>query len=48
MSKDTRANQQQMMSIDKFGEHNSEVKERVEIRERPALRKKVKEEENLQ
>ena len=34
--------------MDKFGGHRTEVKERIDIRERLALRNKVKEEEHLE
>ena len=35
-----------MLSIEKFGRYKTEVKEKVERMERPALRNKVKEEEH--
>ena len=35
-----------MLSIEKFGRNKTEVKEKVERMERPALRNKVKEEEH--
>ena len=36
-----------LLSIEKFAGYKTEVKERIEIRERLALRNKVKEEEHL-
>ena len=41
-------NQQEILSIDKFAGYKAEVKERIEIRERLALRNKEKEEEHLE
>ena len=40
--KDLGRDQQKVLSIDKFGGHKTEVKERIEERERLALRNKVK------
>ena len=40
-------NQEDILSIEKFAGYKTEVKERVEIREKLALRNKVKEEEHL-
>ena len=41
-------NQQEILSIDKFAGYKAEVKERIEIRERLALRNKVKEEQHIE
>ena len=47
--KDTRGNQEEILSIEKFAGYKTEVvKEKIEIRERLALRNKVKEEEHLE
>ena len=45
--KDMGGNQEEILSIEKFGGYKAEVKERIEIWERLALRNKVKEEEHL-
>ena len=47
--KDIGGNQEEILqlSIDNFGGYETEVKERIEIREMLALRNKVKEEERL-
>ena len=45
--KDIGGNQEEILSIEKFAGYKTEVKERIEIRERLALRNKVKEEEHL-
>ena len=45
--KDTRGNQEGMLSTEKFEGYKTEVKERIEIRERLALRNKVKKEEHF-
>ena len=44
--KDIGGNQEEILSIEKFVGYNTEVKEKIEIRERLALRDKVKEEEH--
>ena len=47
--KDIGGNQEEiLLSIEKFGGYKTEVKERIETRERLALRNKVKEEEHLE
>ena len=46
--KDTGGNQEDIVSIEKFAGYKTEVKERIEIRERLALRNKVKEGEHLE
>ena len=40
-------NQEEMLSIEKFGGYTTEVKQRIEIWETLALRNKVKEEQHL-
>ena len=45
--KEIGGNQEEILSINKFGGCKAEVKERIETRERPALRNKVKEKEHL-
>ena len=40
-------NQEEILSTEKFGGYRTEVKEKIETRERLALRKKVKEEQHL-
>ena len=45
--KDIGGNQDKILSTEKFGGYKIEVKERMERRERLALRNKVKEEERL-
>ena len=46
--KDIGGNQEEILSIDKFAGYKTEAKEKIEMRERLALRNKVKEEEHLQ
>ena len=46
--KDIGGNQEDLPSVDNFGGYKTEVKERIEIGERLALRNKVKEEEHLE
>ena len=46
--KDVGGNQEEILSIEKFEGYKTEVKENIEIRERLALRNKVKEEEHLE
>ena len=46
--KDIGGNQEEILSIEKFVGYNTEVKEKIEIRERLALRNKVKEAEHLE
>ena len=46
--KDIGGNQEGILSIEKFAGHKTELKERVERRQRLALRTKVKEEGNLE
>ena len=46
--KDIGGNQEEILSIEKFAGCMTEVKEKIEIRERLALRNKVKEEEHLE
>ena len=45
--KDIGGNQEEIPSIEKFAGYKTEVKERIEIRDRLALRNKVKEAEHL-
>ena len=45
--KDIGGHQEEMLSIEKFAGYKTEVKENIKIRERLALRNKVKEEEHL-
>ena len=46
--KEIGGNQEEILSINKFGGCKAEVKERIETRERLARRNKVKEEEQLE
>ena len=46
--KDVGGNQEEILSIEKFAGYKTEIKEIIEIRERPALRNLVKEEEHLE
>ena len=46
--KDTGGNQEKILSIEKFAGYKTEVKEKIEMRGRLALRSKVKEEEDLE
>ena len=46
--KDIGRNQEEILSIEKFAGYKTEAKEKIEIRERLALRNKVKEEEQLE
>ena len=46
--KDVRASEEDILSIEKFAGYKTKVKKRIEIWERHALRKKVKEEEHLE
>ena len=46
--KDIGGNQEQILTTEKFAGCKTEVKEEIEIRERLALRNRVKEEENLE
>ena len=46
--KEIGGNQQERPSTDKFGGYKTEVKEKIEMRERLSLRTKVKEEEHLE
>ena len=48
MWKDIGGNQEEVLSIEKFRGFKTEVEERIEIRERLALRNEVKEEEHLE
>ena len=41
-------NQEEMLTIEKFAGYKTEVEEKIQIRERLALRNKVKEEEYLE
>ena len=41
-------NQEEILYIDKFGGYKAEVLQRVEVKEKPAPRKKANEEENLE
>ena len=45
--KDTGGNQHEIPTIDKLRGHKTEVKERIKVRERLALRNRVKEEGHL-
>ena len=45
--KDMGGKQEEIQSIEKFGGYKTEVKERIELSQRLALRNKVKEEEHL-
>ena len=45
--KDIGGNQEEMLSIEKFAGYKTEFKEKIEIRERLALRNKAKEEEHF-
>ena len=46
--KDVGGNQEEILSIEKFGGYRTDEKERIQIRERLARRNKVKEEEQLE
>ena len=48
MWKDIGGNQEEILSIEKFAGCKTQVKEKIEIRERLALRNKVKEKEHLE
>ena len=48
MWKNLGGDQEEVLSIDKCGGYKTLVKERIEERERPALRNKVKEEKHLE
>ena len=48
MWKDIGGNQEEILSIEKFAGCMTEVKEEIELRERLALRNKVKEAEHLE
>ena len=48
MWKDIGGNQEEILSIEKFAGYKTEVKEDTEIREKLALRNKLKEEEHLE